>query len=55
MTLQLPEPADTTGKYGLRVVRERAIYLGGTLTLSPHPDGGSALTVILPKPVPQAS
>jgi len=49
------QPADTTGKYGLRVVRERAVYLGGTLTLNTHPDGGSALTVILPKPVPQAS
>lgn len=49
------QPSGTDGKYGLRVVRERALYLDGTLSLTPHPAGGSALTVVLPKPVPQAS
>jgi signal transduction histidine kinase len=34
----------------LRTVRERAAYLGGTLSLSNHPDGGALLTVVLPKP-----
>ncbi|MYN44879.1 histidine kinase [Pseudoduganella sp. FT93W] len=40
----------SSGKFGLRTVRERAAYLGGTLSLSNHPDGGTLLTVVLPKP-----
>ncbi|MBY0557198.1 MAG: histidine kinase [Burkholderiaceae bacterium] len=43
--------ADATlggGKFGLRTVRERAAYLGGTLTLSARAQGGSMLTVSLP-------
>jgi signal transduction histidine kinase len=42
-------PAMDSGKYGLRTVRERALYLGGTLNLRSNPGGGAALTVILPK------
>ncbi|SFU52498.1 sensor histidine kinase [Pseudoduganella namucuonensis] len=40
------------GKHGLRVLRERAAYLGGTLTLLPGAAGGATLTVVLPKPAP---
>jgi signal transduction histidine kinase len=39
------------GKFGLRMARERAAYLGGTLTLAGGANGGVALTMILPKPV----
>ncbi|MCS0585105.1 histidine kinase [Massilia pinisoli] len=36
--------------HGLRMLRERARVLNGTLTLTPGPDGtGTALTLILPK------
>lgn len=42
----------TPGKFGLRLLRERAAYLGGSLTLLPRPDGGSILTITLPKPAP---
>jgi signal transduction histidine kinase len=36
--------------HGLRMLRERARVLGGSLTLGPGPDGkGTALTLILPK------
>jgi signal transduction histidine kinase len=36
--------------HGLRLLRERARQLGGTLTLAPGPEGsGTALTLILPK------
>jgi signal transduction histidine kinase len=36
--------------HGLRMLRERARVLNGTLTLGPGPDGkGTALTLILPK------
>lgn len=38
------------GGHGLRMLRERARVLNGTLTLGPGPDGkGTALTLILPK------
>lgn len=43
-------PAARSGKHGLRMVRERAVYLGGSLTLSTNPDRGTTLTVVLPKP-----
>jgi signal transduction histidine kinase len=36
-------------KHGLRLLRERAAYLGGTLSLSAGPTGGTLLTVVLPK------
>lgn len=39
----------SSGKFGLRTVRERAAYLGGTLSLTGHPDGGTLLTLELPK------
>jgi signal transduction histidine kinase len=35
--------------HGLRLLRERARALGGTLTLGPGPEGGTALTLVLPK------
>lgn len=35
--------------HGLRLLRERAGLLGGSLTLGPGPEGGTALTLILPK------
>jgi len=48
-------PAIRPGKHGLRMVRERAVYLGGSLTLATNPDHGTTLTVILPKaPAEQA-
>jgi signal transduction histidine kinase len=40
-----------SAKHGLRMLRERAAYLG-TLTLAPGSGGGAILTVILPKPAP---
>lgn len=39
---------DSPGWHGLRVLRERARLLGGTLELSAHPDGGAALRLVLP-------
>jgi signal transduction histidine kinase len=48
---QAVQPTDqTTTKFGLRMARERAAYLGGTLTLAPGLAGGATLTLILPKP-----
>jgi signal transduction histidine kinase len=44
-----PEAA-ASRQYGLRLLRERAHLLGGTLTLATHPDGGAVLTCVLPKP-----
>ncbi|MET0264471.1 MAG: ATP-binding protein [Duganella sp.] len=38
------------GKFGLRMARERAAYLGGTLTITPGSAGGTTLTMVLPKP-----
>jgi signal transduction histidine kinase len=35
-------------RHGLRLLRERARQLGGTLTLGPAHEGGSALTLVLP-------
>lgn len=40
---------DGNGCHGLRLLRERARYLGGSLELLAHPEGGSALTLILPR------
>ena len=34
--------------HGLRLLRERARQLGGTLTIRPGPEGGTALTLVLP-------
>jgi signal transduction histidine kinase len=41
---------DWHGHHGLRMIRERAIFLGGALTLAPDPARGTVLTVALPKP-----
>lgn len=41
--------------FGLRVVRERAHDLGGSLILANHPDGGACLTLSLPKPAPRTA
>jgi signal transduction histidine kinase len=35
--------------HGLRLLRERARRLGGTVTLGPGPEGGTALTLVLPR------
>jgi len=35
--------------HGLRVLRERARLLGGTLDLAARPEGGAALTLLLPR------
>ena len=43
-----------SGKFGLRMARERAAYLGGTLTLAAGASGGVTLTMILPKPAGEA-
>jgi signal transduction histidine kinase len=40
----------SAGKFGLRMARERAAYLGGTLTLAAGSGRGVILTMILPKP-----
>jgi signal transduction histidine kinase len=43
--------------HGLRLLRERARALGGSLTFAPGQDGGAALTMVLPKsaaPAPEA-
>lgn len=37
------------GCHGLRLLAARARYLGGGMTVGPAPDGGTALTVILPR------
>jgi len=43
------------GHFGLRTVRERALHLGGSLTLAGNAGAGAALTVILPKPAASAA
>jgi signal transduction histidine kinase len=49
-----PEHAASSGKHGLRALRERLRQLGGTLTLSTGEINGTTLTAILPrKPAPQ--
>jgi signal transduction histidine kinase len=48
-------PEHAGGKFGLRTVRERAAYLGGTLTVSSGPERGVTLSMILPKPKPSPS
>jgi signal transduction histidine kinase len=46
-------PDDTQGHslscHGVRLLRERARLLGGTLTLGRGPEGGTALTLVFPK------
>ncbi|AKU21504.1 sensor histidine kinase [Massilia sp. NR 4-1] len=46
---------DSAVRYSLRALRERALYLGGSLNLlAATPGPGACLTVILPKPAPAA-
>lgn len=42
-------PDDARHCHGLRMLRERARYLGGELTLAPAPQQGTLLTVVLPR------
>ncbi|WP_323144360.1 sensor histidine kinase [Massilia phyllosphaerae] len=46
-----PSGASATSMHchGLRLLRERARQLGGTLTIRPGPEGGTALTLVLPR------
>ena len=46
----LATPGRRSGKFGLRMARERAAYLGGRLTLAAGAQGGAVLTLVLPKP-----
>lgn len=56
----LPEHAqcgkalDATSCHGLRLLRERARFLGGTLELGAHDAGGAVLRMTLPKGAPAA-
>lgn len=44
-----PDGSNPLSCHGLRLLRERAQLLGGTLTLGQGPEGGAMLTMILPK------
>jgi len=46
-------PSESLNCHGLRLLRERARVLGGTLTLGPGPEGGTALTMVLPRQTPE--
>ena len=41
---------DWPSRHGLRMIRERAVFLGGTLSLAANAGQGAVLTVTLPKP-----
>jgi signal transduction histidine kinase len=43
------DPGGSLSCHGLRLLRERARLLGGSVTLGARPEGGTALTLILPK------
>jgi signal transduction histidine kinase len=43
-----PQGALPASCHGIRLLRERARLLGGTVTLASRPEGGAALTLILP-------
>jgi signal transduction histidine kinase len=43
------DPFGSLDCHGLRLLRERARVLGGTLSLGPGPEGGAALTLVLPR------
>jgi signal transduction histidine kinase len=45
---------ESTSCHGLRLLRERARFLGGTLELHPHDAGGAVLRMTLPKQAPAA-
>ena len=42
------------GHHGLRLLRERAAWLGGSFSAAPGAEGGTVLTMILPRPVSAA-
>ena len=44
-----PAPPESLRCHGLRLLRERARALGGSVTLARQDGGGSALTMILPR------
>ncbi|MFN3792460.1 sensor histidine kinase [Massilia sp.] len=51
----LPDPArvlESTSCHGLRLLRERARFLGGTLELAAGENGGAVLRMTLPKQAP---
>lgn len=41
-------PAQPGSQFGIRGMEERAAACGGTLTIAPHPQGGTLLTLTLP-------
>jgi signal transduction histidine kinase len=43
------DQAISLSRHGLRLLRERARGLGGSLTLGRGPEGGTQLVLILPK------
>jgi signal transduction histidine kinase len=43
------DPGSSLSCHGLRLLRERARLLGGSLSIAPGPQGGTALTLIFPK------
>jgi signal transduction histidine kinase len=47
--LAQPPAPESLRCHGLRLLRERARALGGSLTLAPADGGGTALTMILPR------
>lgn len=47
--------ADPASCHGLRLLRERATWLGGALRLSAAEDRGAVLTMVLPKQLPALS
>jgi signal transduction histidine kinase len=42
-------PGEAPGCHGLRLLRERARYLGGALSVMPAREGGTVMTLTLPK------
>jgi signal transduction histidine kinase len=44
------QPEESPTCHGIRLLRERARLLGGSLVLSARPEGGAALTLTLPHP-----
>lgn len=45
-------PGTGEGGRGLRTMRERAAAIGGELRISPHPEGGTEVQLLLPVPRP---
>jgi signal transduction histidine kinase len=48
-TAERPIPAQPGSQFGIRGMMERAAASGGTLTIAPRPEGGTLLTLTLPK------